>query len=62
MKYGDIIRNNHAGENNPHRIGVFIKSVKGYIMLSNLNGDVWKTINDKESNFTIIGKAEMRYY
>ena len=59
MKYGDIIINEHAGENNPHRKGVFIKSGKSYIMLTDLKGDVWKVINDKESKFNVCGKLSL---
>lgn len=59
MKYGDIIINDHASENNSHRKGVFVKSGKGYIMLADLNGSVWKVINDKESKFIVCGKLSL---
>ena len=55
LKFGDIIINHHASEDNPLKRGIFVKYHKRTIELTNGKGEFWKTSNDKESKLEKIG-------
>jgi hypothetical protein len=49
MKFGDIIVNGYASENNPRKQGVFVKQSNRSIQLTDMKGLFWytDTENDK---------------
>lgn len=57
MKFGDIIVNGWASEDNPHRVGIFVKSNGKTIHLTDGKGNFWDTLNDKEAKLNVIGSA-----
>jgi hypothetical protein len=65
FKFGDVVLNHYAGENNPHRIGVFVKYCirqRGKaIELTNMKGDFWYLFRDKDSRNEIIGSIFRDY-
>jgi len=62
-KFGDLIENGWASDNNPQKISVYIKTNyhKGrinhgkYFNLTDMKGDFWELPNDKESRSKIVG-------
>lgn len=55
MKFGDIVVNGWASENNPHRIGIFVRNKGKTIQLTDGKGHFWETYNDKESKLIVMG-------
>lgn len=56
LKFGDIIENGWASEDNPARIGIFVKKVsKGY-ECTNGKGKFWVVSKDN-ARITILGNA-----
>lgn len=54
VKFGDVVVNGHASEQNPRRIGIFVKCKPKKIQLTDgLN--FWDIYTDKESRFVIVG-------
>lgn len=48
FKFGDIIENNYASEDNPKRVGIFLKKTsKGYEM-TDAKGNFWLSAHDNE--------------
>lgn len=56
VKFGDIIVNHHAGENNPHRTGIFVRNNGKHIQLTDGKGDFWNVIHDKDSQSEVVGR------
>ena len=54
LRFGVIVENLWASENNPHRYGIFVKHKKGKITLTNGNGDFWDLVHDKKSRTKIV--------
>lgn len=55
FEFLDIVVNEYASENNPHRKGIFIRNNGRAIELTDGKGHFWKTVNDSDSRFQIIG-------
>jgi len=55
LKFGDIVENGWASPDNPNRKGVFIRSRKRTIELTNMKGRFWELYNDKDSKTTKVG-------
>lgn len=54
MKFGDIVENGWASEDNPRRKGVFVRTKeKGYEM-TNMKGDFWLSAKDNQK-LSVIG-------
>lgn len=61
-KFGDILENSWASENNPHRVGVYIKTNNHtgrcnpgkHFYLTDMNGSFWELKHDKESKTKIM--------
>jgi len=51
LKFGDIIINYWASEDNPHRRGIFVRYKKNLIQCTDGKGDFWKTTHDGKSKF-----------
>jgi hypothetical protein len=57
MKFGDIVINHWASEDNPRRKGIFIRKKTDTIELTDGKGKFWKTYNDKKSRLEIVGNV-----
>lgn len=43
FNFGDILINNWAGENNPHKKGIFVRRSDKFIEMTDGDGEFWKT-------------------
>ena len=57
MEFGDIVVNGWASENNPHRVGIFVKNKGKVIEFTDGKGDFWDALNDKGAKLEVIGSA-----
>lgn len=49
FKFGDIIENHYAGQDNPHRTGIFVKrTTKGHYEMTDGKGKFWLSAKDNE--------------
>jgi hypothetical protein len=55
MKFLDIVINEWASENNPHRQGIFTRNKGKTIEFTDGKGEFWEVIKDKESKFIVVG-------
>lgn len=55
FKFGDIIENGWAGENNPTKIGIFIRHKKRTIEMTNGKGKFWEVYHDSDNKNKKIG-------
>ncbi|WP_068672305.1 hypothetical protein [Oceanobacillus sp. Castelsardo] len=53
--FGDIIENGWAGENNPTKIGIFIRHKAKTIELTNGKGKFWEVFHDRDNRNKKIG-------
>jgi hypothetical protein len=57
FKFGDIIVNHHASEDNPHRKGVFVNYDKNTIVLTDMKGDFWFPLLDNDAILEKVGSV-----
>lgn len=59
-KFGDMVENGWASENNPRRVGIFVRKKVSQNMpcweLTDGKGDFWLTFSDKNAKLKIIHK------
>lgn len=55
LKFGDIVVNHWAGENNPNRTGVFVRRKKETIEVTNMKGKFWYPVNDRRAKLEKVG-------
>lgn len=56
MKFGDIIKNGYVSEDNPRRIGIFVKDRIFDMELTDGKGKFWTLVsNDPENRYEVIG-------
>ena len=55
LKFGDIVTNGWAGDDNPNRRGVFVKRKRDTIVLTNMKGKFWEPYNDDQAKLKKIG-------
>ncbi|MGW8823418.1 hypothetical protein ACWGNU_14955 [Paenibacillus lautus] len=49
FKFGDLIENHYASEDNPRRIGIFVKKdSKGHFEMTDGKGKFWLSANDND--------------
>ncbi len=48
FKFGDIIENYYASEDNPRRIGIFVKKTSKGLEMTNGKGSFWLSAHDNE--------------
>lgn len=54
MKFLDIVENGYASENNPRRIGIFIRKTGRNFEMTDGKGNFWLSAGDNEK-LTVIG-------
>jgi uncharacterized Ntn-hydrolase superfamily protein len=57
MKFGDIVVNGWASENNPQRSGIVVRNKGKSIEFTDGKGCFWQIVNDKDSKFQVIGNV-----
>ena len=57
LRFGDIIVNHWASDRNPQRIGIFVKFKDRSLLVTDMNGNFWEPIFDREAKIEIIGSA-----
>lgn len=57
LKFGDIIENGWASENNPRRLGVVVKPRCASINCTDGNGDFWDLVFDSHSKIKTHGNT-----
>ena len=59
FSFGDIIENGYASDDNPHKLGIFLRYSKCRnaltIYLTNGNGSFWHTMDDNHSKNKTVG-------
>lgn len=53
FRFGDIIENRWASEDNPIRKGIFVRNKKDLIELTNGQGKFWEVYHDDNRNVRI---------
>lgn len=61
LRFGDIVENGWAGEGNPYKIGIVVKSGK-VISCTDGKGHFWLFDNDKRLKLTKVGALDMTPY
>ena len=59
IKFGDLVRNECAGDINPHRVLMFVRSTKQNIYCLSIKGDEVVFYNDKEVKLTKIDSLDL---
>jgi len=62
LKFGDIVKNEWASEDNPQRIGILVRSSGRMISCTDGKGHFWEFNNDKHSRLIKIGSLDMQPY
>lgn len=57
LKFGDIIENGHASEDNPRRIAIVVKSRKHSINCTDGKDDYWDLVFTMISRIKVIGSV-----
>lgn len=62
LKFGDIVINGWAGDENPRRKGIVVEMEERKVRLTDGKGNYWWLINDDGAKFVIIGNALREEY
>lgn len=58
LKFGDVIENGYASEDNPRRVSIVVKKARGHsINCTDGNGDFWDLLFDAQSKIKLHGTA-----
>lgn len=57
MKFGSIVRNEWASDDNPQKVLMVVRQTSRYIHCLSLKGEEVKCPNDKKLRLTLIGTA-----
>lgn len=57
LKFGDIVVNHWASENNPNRKGIFVSHKSKSLYVTDMNGNFWTPAFDSHSKIEIIGSV-----
>ena len=55
VKFGDWVKNHYASEDNPQRLGVFVRLGGRVIECTDMKGNFWRPLLDEESKLEIVG-------
>ena len=54
FKFGDMVENGWASEDNPTRVGYYIRTTKAGVEMTDGHGTTWTINNDKNSKFRLV--------
>lgn len=55
LRFGDIVVNHWASEQNPHRVGIFVKIERYSLLVTDMKGAFWYPAFDHRAKIEIIG-------
>lgn len=55
VRFGDLVKNHYASDDNPSKVGVFVRMLGRAIECTDMRGNFWRPVLDERSKLEIVG-------